>query len=174
MTLRSALMKWIALAVIALAPVSCSSLQSKPEPTATGGLEFTLFVRDSTGSESFYQVTPDGSLGWAGGLYARLYSPKWSGALTADEIKTLQTLLAERQYFLSKPPSSGEPEKHIYRVYVNAPEHRTRFTVKGMSPEIEPIRELLANASLRRLEDDLDRLPQPSSNDATESGSQPR
>lgn len=141
----------------------CTSLQSKREHTATGGLEMTLFVRDATQAEEFYQVTPDGTLGWAGGMYARLHSPKWTGPLTEDEIAQLRQLIAERDYFRTKPPSTEEPPKQIYRVLINSPEHRTRFVVKGHSGELEPIRALLAKASLRRLERDLNRLPPPSS-----------
>jgi hypothetical protein len=146
----------------------CTSLQSQREQSATGGLELTLFVRDATEAEAFFQVNADGTLGWAGGIYARLHSPKWTGAMTAEEIAQLRQLINDRDFFRVRPASSEEPPKQIYRILINAPEHRARFTVKGHSPELEPIRELLAKASLRRLEDDLNRLPAPSSQRAPE------
>lgn len=165
---RVQLISFVVFAFVAIQAVGCTSLQSHPKPSATGGLEMTLFVRDETRSESFYQVTTDGSLSWAGGMAARLHSPKWTGPMTEDEIAQLRALLAARNYFRAKPPSTQVPEDHIYRVSINSPEHRTRFTVKGMSAEIEPIRELLATASLRRLEEDLNRLPLPSSQNVRE------
>jgi hypothetical protein len=122
-----------------------------------------MYMRDATQAEMYYEVHRDGTLGFGGGIKARLNNTTWTGTLTPDELKEFQRLLAAEDWFKEKPASTHAPEKHLYRVEINAPENRRKFTVKGESERLRPIQQLLAKACLRRLEDDLKILPPPSS-----------
>ncbi len=131
--------------------------------SGTNGLELSMFSRDATGAEVLYEVKQDGTLGFGGGLSARLDKTTWTGALTPEESQELHRLLEEQNWFQDDPPSDGQPEGQTYRVMINTAECRRRFSIEGESPGLKRLRELLAKASLRRLDSDLKKLPLPSS-----------
>src|SRR5262245_1146935 len=139
----------------------CCASPGGPPESATGGLELSMYVRDETRSEVFYQVTRDGVLHFGGGLDARLESTSWAGALTEPELAQLRQLLEAQDWFQTKPVSTKTPEDCLYRVSLRTPQVSKRFTVKGENTALEPVRELLAQASRRRLDATLERLPQP-------------
>lgn len=159
-------MKFLVLSVLCVSVVSSggctSSVGGPPADTPTGGLEFRMFVRDGSGAESLYQVNRDGSIEFGGGMKARLDDTAWKGQLTPDEIHQLRELVESHGWYQRNPASTDQPPKMIQRVTLNSPQVRRRFRVKGESPDVAPIRELLDHAALRRLEPDLERLPQPS------------
>ena len=153
----------IALAAAQLTLSACASGGSARAPSATGGLAMTMFVRDATKSEVYYEVDEHGTLGYGGGLSARMGTAKWTGPLTPEEIQQLRDLLAQQDWFKAKPQSTLQPPEHLYRVSIAAPENSVRITVKGENEKVEPIREQLATAALRRQNEDLKQLPLPSS-----------
>jgi hypothetical protein len=146
--------------VAAILLSGCASSQRLD--SSTGGIELTLFVRDGGGSEEYYTVLRDGSLGFGGGMNARIAKVTWNDALTMEEIATLRDLIRDHDWCGRKWQSTREPESQAYRVSINSPECRRSFRLKGEHPDVQPVRELLRKASLRRLKSDLDRLPKPS------------
>ncbi len=139
----------------------CAGNGSRME-SATGGVELSLYVRDASGAEMLYDVKRDGTLSFGGGMDARLGNTTWTGMMTEEEIRQLHELLSQREWFKAKLRSTDEPEGVLYRVSINAPQSRRRFTLKGEHESVKPVRELLEKVALRRLEGDLERLPKPS------------
>jgi hypothetical protein len=152
----------IHLLVIALNLAGCASSHGPRANSPTSGLELTMFVRDSTSAEAFYRVWRDGTLGFGGGMDARLERTSWTGPMSAEEIRALHRLLEVHNWYSANPVSTHAPKDQLYRITVHAPQARKRFRVKGESPDVQPIRKLLEHASLRRLEGELQRLPEPS------------
>ncbi len=140
---------------------STSSSQNRHSRNSLAGFEFELMLRDETGSEALYRVDRDGNISFGGGLDARLGKTSWTGAMTDDELRELRDLLAAQDWFRQKPVATDEPRQRVYAVSLHAPENRTRFRVRGENQQLEPLRAFLHRLSLRRLEDDLNRLPQP-------------
>ena len=152
------------LCFILVALICTSGCKGSPSATSTVanmGFELSMYVRDETGAESLYKVTRDGTLGFGGGLNARLDHTTWSGPLFPEELRQLHDLLAAADWFKAKPESTGQPEQKIYRISLNSKEKVRSFRLKGDHLQIKPIRDLLDTASLRRLEVDLRRLPEP-------------
>lgn len=121
-----------------------------------------MFVRDDTGAESLYQVNRDGTLNFGGGFNALAGHTTWTGQMTPREIQELRELIETHHWFTANPDSTQQPPGMLYRVAIDAPQVQKHFTVKGESPDVQPVRELLARIALRRLEGELKRLPQPS------------
>jgi len=160
------LLFWIGCAC-ALSAAGCASTTAVRANTATGGLELRMFVRDQTGATALYQVNPDGSLNFGGGFDALVDHTTWTGQMTPQEIQELRELIESHHWLSANPVSTKQPPDMLYRVELRATETRKHFSVKGESLDMQPVRELLAHISLRRLEDDLKRLPQPSLQPAT-------
>lgn len=132
-----------------------------------------MFVRDGTGAESYYEVERDGTLRFGGGMDARLERTSWSGSMSPEEIATLERLLRLHGWYERRPASTNVPQDQVYRVKLSAPQvkglaNRTSFRLKGESPDVQPVRELLERLALRRLAPQLQRLPQPSGAAATQ------
>lgn len=159
-------MKFIPLCFLGVWVVCLSGCKSgpggPPADTPTGGLELRMFVRDASGAESLYQVNRDGSIEFGGGVNARLDRTTWKGQLTLDEIQRLRSLIESHGWYERNPPSTGEPPDMLYRVTINSTQARKRFKVMGESSEVAPVRDVLFHAALRRVQPDLERLPQPS------------
>lgn len=149
------------IALVAAAVILNGCAGAPRTDTPTGGTDFIMYVRDGTGAEAHYEVGRDGSLAFGGGMAACIGKITWTGTLTAEELEQFRSLLQAQNWFDRKPASTGQPPTQMYRITINSPEVRRAFKVKGESPELEAIRELLARAALRRLEDDLRALPQP-------------
>ena len=84
----------------------------------------------------------------------------WVGELGEEQYAELQVLLERHGWFEGTVDSTGVPPERVTRVRLQWPEGSRRFTVKGDSADIEPVRQLLDDAARQRLGRDLERLPQ--------------
>jgi hypothetical protein len=152
--------------ILLMCVIAICGCRSGAGPNATGasnaGFELSMYVRDDTGSEALYKIDQAGMISFGGGLDARLDHPTWSGPLLEVEIARIRDLLEAREWFRVKPESTGQPPGQLYRISLRTDQRSGSFRVKGEHPEIKPLRELLETASLRRLEVDLRRFPEPS------------
>jgi hypothetical protein len=154
----------VAMLLVAVAGCALLTSPSTREQSATGGIDLRMFVHDHTGAEALYVVHKDGTFEFGGGMAARLDKTFWTGAISADEGQQLQSLIEENRWFEDRPKSTNQPESFRYRIHINSPQGRTRITLKGQHPRVEPVRQMLDRIALRRLDSDLQQLPQPSAN----------
>ncbi len=150
--------------VVTLAIAGCASGSHTDAKVAEGAFngDLTMFSRDGTDAEEYFKVSPDGTLGFGGGMNARLEKISWTGPMTVEELKLLGELIATHDWCKRDWVSTRQPEKALYRMSLQTAECRRTIRVKGEHPDVDPVRDLLRKASLRRLQPDLDRLPQPS------------
>jgi len=120
-----------------------------------------MYVRDASLAESYYVIDDKGQLGFGGGLDARLTRTSWTTTLSEAEIGELNRLIDQHRWIGGGFKSTNEPAKFIYRIDVRNSEGSSRYNLKGDHPEIAPVRDWLHNVSLRRLEPDLQKLPEP-------------
>jgi len=121
----------------------------------------SMYVRDATFAEEFYEIDRNDQLGFGGGLDARFNRATWNIAMTADEQMELNTLIERLDWMGGDLKSTHEPPKFIYRIQVRNETGHARYDLKGDHPQVSPIRELLHAISLRRLEPELQKLPEP-------------
>ena len=129
--------------------------------TVTGGLSLEMHVVGEQNLSVFYRVDENGMLGFGGGVDARERNVSWTGPMTEEEIERLRELVREHGWYDRKPTSTGEPEQRVYRIAFRSPEGSRRFTVRGASPDITPIENLLSDVSRGRLHPFLDSLIDP-------------
>jgi hypothetical protein len=142
----------------------CSVLPVADPGSATRGLSLEVWLWGEQNLAIFYRVITDGTIGFGGGADARSQRVTWSGPMTAEEIDRLWALLREHGWFSGdvKAASTGEPEQRWYRIRLRWPGGSKRYKIRGENPQVAPVEALLAQASRRRLEGDLERLPKPS------------
>ena len=83
----------------------------------------------------------------------------WSGPLTADEIERLNTLLQQHGWFAGNLTGTGEPRRRQLRIGLWWPGGSQRFRLRGETPDVAPVMELLEAAARRRFEGILQTLP---------------
>lgn len=127
----------------------------------------TMYIRDATDAESYFEIDRSGTLGFGGGIKARLFHTTWSGPMTAEEIQQLRAMFEAHDWFREDPQSTDQPPEQVYRVTIDAPERRGQFKVKGENQALAAIHQKLAKAALRRLEPTLRTLPEPSIKQST-------
>lgn len=145
--------------------VGCQTSRATDSPT--GGLQMTMYVRDATDAESYFEVDRSGTLGFGGGIKARLFQTTWAGPMKPDEIQQLRAMFEAQDWFREDPRSTDQPPEQVYRVTIDAPQRRTQFKVKGENQALAGIHQMLAKAALRRLEPTLRTLPEPSIKQST-------
>ncbi len=140
----------------------CAASQ-RGAPDVTGGVSLRLRMNDARGGAAvLYDVSQDGTLGFAGGMDATFDRITWTGALTADEIAQLLGHIERDGWFERSPKGAGEPESLTYRINLKGPAGRKQFVVKGANVSVQAVEALLDRAARRRLEPILERLPKPS------------
>lgn len=122
----------------------------------------TMYVRDATGAEMYYEIDRHGKLSYGGGVKARLFQTTWSDSMTSSEIAQVRSVLESQNWFRPEPESTNQPPEHVYRVTIDARERRKHFKVKGEHQALKPLHQILAKVALRRLEPTLRSLPEPS------------
>ena len=142
----------------------CSSLSGADPHSVTRGLSLDMYAWGEGNFAVFYRVGTDGSLGFGGGVDARVQNVSWTGALTAEEIDRLWVLLEEHGWFSGavKAATTGDPKRRQYRLRVRWPDGQKKYRVKGENPGVAPVEELLGAAARRRMDGFLETLPQPS------------
>jgi hypothetical protein len=163
--LRFSLALWVSAIMCCTGLTACQSSRTASSPT--GGLQITMYVRDATSAESYFEVDRSGTLGFGGGVKARLFQPTWSGPMMPEEIQQLRALLEAQDWFREKPGSTDQPPEQVYRVTIDAPQRRTQFKVNGENQALAAIHQMLAKAALRRLEPTLRSLPEPNIRQST-------
>ncbi len=157
-----------ALAAIALLAVCASGFGcSSPPPASPGwpkGLELEMLVTAGDDVASLYLVRPDGTISWGGGYDARHGRTSWTGPLTGEEIDQLHRLLDELEWFTRAPASAADDDgaprgEPAYRIKLRWRNGKRDYTVRGPSPDVAPIEELLQRAARRRLDVFLQTLP---------------
>jgi hypothetical protein len=153
------------LCLAAVMAIGCESPSRTTGPDVMGGMTLEIFEAHTGGSYALYRVETDGTLRFAGGLDAQQGRFTWDGPLTAEEREQLLELLRRHGWFATEPPSTGEPPGTTYRVRIDRrsqPSIRRRWRIRGETPAVTEVADLLEQASRRRNEEFLRALPQPS------------
>jgi len=124
-------------------------------------LRLTMYVRDASLAEAYYEVSSKGEFGFGGGLDARFTRASWTTPLTETDLNELNALIEQNNWIGGDFKSTNEPKSFIYRIDVRNPAGHRRHDLKGDHPNVAPVRDWLHTISLRRLEPDLQKLPEP-------------
>ncbi len=125
----------------------------------TGGFKLELRVHGEANLAVLYRVSEDGTIGYGGGADARNRTITWTGQMTPGEIDELRALLQKHGWFRGAPRSTGEPRKRVSRIKLSHDGRRHSYKVRGRSPDITPVEELLDRVARRRFERFLESLP---------------
>jgi hypothetical protein len=142
----------------------CSSPPGADPDSVTRGLSLEMYAWGEGNFAVFYRVGTNGTLGFGGGVDARVRNVSWTGPLTTDEIDRLWVLLQEHGWFSGavNDATEGDPKERQYRIKVRWPEGGKRYRIKGPNPEVAPVEMLLDTAARRRIDRFLETLPEPS------------
>lgn len=162
----------LALVISLAAMPGCGSLHRPPKGFFPGGedIELDLRVERPGRSHARYRVEQDGTLRFAGGQDVLMDRWTWTGRLTQDEARALEDLIAIHRLFARPPVSAGDEAEIAQRLTLQQGERSMRAEVHGPSPEIDPLRRLLEEASSRRNQPVLDSLPKANISDAYRGG----
>ncbi len=125
----------------------------------TGGLKLELLVHGEANLAVLYRVSEDGMIGYGGGADARNRTITWTGQMTAGEIDELRALLHQHGWFGGAPRSTGEPKERVSRIKLSHAGRSHSYKVRGRSPDVTPIEQLLDRVARRRFERFLESLP---------------
>ena len=141
---------------------ACSSVGcgSSDASSLTGGLSFELLYRGPEQAVAYYTLDERGVLAFGGGMDAYMHRTRWKGELTPEDVEELELLIRKNQWFEAEPTSIGEPPP-TYELKLRGPQGAHDYRVRGRSPAIDPVLDLLDKIARRRFDKYLDRFPQP-------------
>jgi hypothetical protein len=153
---------WPSLVLVAAVLAGCVGRPGLDPGSRTQGVELDLWLRGEENLAIYYEVAQEGTIGFGGGADGRQRRISWTGPLTDDEIERLRELLQRDGWYTGDVVATGEPRKREVRIHLCWPGGGKRYKLRGESPDIAPVLDLLEEASRRRLEGTLRELPQPS------------
>ena len=151
---------WLLAAVAAGCTTGRAPLDERPSVRFAEGFYLEVWILGEDNLAVLYRVNGARELGFGGGVDAFNRNLSWEGELTPGEYERLQELLGEHGWFDGTATSTGEPRKRVTRVRIRRNGRGWRDTLRGVCEDVEPVRQLLDQASRRRLQGDLDRLPE--------------
>lgn len=143
--------------LVVLAATGCAPRGGADSPT--GGLSLRLKVTGDENLAALYEVSADGVLAFGGGIDAQRDRVTWEGAMTGPEIDRLRALVEEHEWYTRRPVSSGEPKERRYRIKLRWPGGGKYYKVRGASPDVVQVQELLDKIARRRFDAYLRSLP---------------
>jgi hypothetical protein len=155
--------RWLAVvAVVAALLVACGcGGQRSTELTGESELLLEMSVRDETNSERLYKIDRAGWISFGGGFQARMGTTTWTGSLSDVERQEIADVINQQGWFTSPIVSTNEPKDRVYRVDIDAPPGHRRFKVVGHNERMDAVEQVLGRICLRRLDGELERLPEP-------------
>ena len=155
----------VALAILVVV-AGCVTDSHGPEANGLGevisDVSLTLYVRDGSGAEEYYEVKRDGAFGFGGGMNARFQRTTWTTSLTAQEMQALRDLMVSNGWFTKAVKSTKLPKEARYDIDARSSQGTLRKRIEGENDHVEPVRLWLRDVANRRLEIDLERQPRPS------------
>ena len=133
------------------------------EPTVQITRDFyvELWVVGEENLAALYRVNQLGQIGFGGGTKARDHVITWVGTISPEQLQQLQALVQEHGWCTEKIPSVPEPRQRVNRIQMQCQGHYRRMTVRGASPDVEPLRAFLDRAARERLEPQMKALELP-------------
>lgn len=141
---------------------ACASTRGVGDPnTPTGGVALEVETRDSESLKlSLYRVWPDGVIDWGGGRDAMNSVTTWEGLMGQAEIAKMRTLLEQDGWYEGRPTGSGTPKTAMATVVVRSAAGSRTTTIRGTSPELDRLLEVLREATKGRHDGYLRKLPE--------------
>lgn len=154
------------LAVVATAAALLSGCASAPlappheagSPTDGLGLEL-WFARIPTVQYQYFVVKADGTLEFGGGMAALNRQTEWKGKLTAEEGKTVRTLIDEAGWLTAESPNKKDGETPLAEIALMADGKSREVTISGANPQVQAVVDALQQVANQRLERYMRRLP---------------
>lgn len=164
------LLAWIACALLG----ACDTIsETEREQSPTGGVEMSLqILRTATQQYQFFKVTAKGEIEYGGGMRAFNSTTGWSGAMSAEEIREFLTLLESTGWCAQEPPDDRESATRV-QIAVRCAEGRHTWNVRGEPETVTRMEAFLDPIARRRLNPELDRLPEATEKRAMTRGAQP-
>lgn len=152
----------IGLSLVACSLAACGSvIQAGSDDSFTRGLALRMLVTDRESSHALYELSPDGSITFAGGLNALSGRPSWEGRATREEVDELHELLAANGWFDHDPMPDNPDDTRLHRVNLAWPSGGRAFETAGGGTHIDPIRAHLERVAAKRFDPVLQQLPEP-------------
>lgn len=151
----------IVLSATLLAPIGCGGAPKTTEIDADSELTLEMSVRDETNSERLYKIDRSRTISFGGGFQARLGTTTWTGELTPEDRAAIASVINQQGWFTSRIESTNDPKNRVYRIDLIGPPGHERIKVVGRNDRVEPVEQVLERICLRRLDGDLQRLPEP-------------
>lgn len=149
------------LAAIMTAGGCAANSRTGTGPDRTQGLTLDMFVRDG-GAMWLYDVRDDGSISYAGGQDAAQRRFSWTGTMSDEEIAELRSLVNRFNWTTRQRSRETGDGTRRYTINVRqAGGGGGRFEVRGDREDVAAVNALLHRICLRRLDAELDALPQP-------------
>jgi len=118
-------------------------------------------ARPSEQAYELFRVTRTGDLEYGGGLRAFNGSTNWSGVMSDEEIRSFLALLDETGWCDTSPVTDDESAVRV-RIELRCTERGRTWAVKGMPEGVTRMHALLDPIARKRLQPELDRLPESS------------
>lgn len=131
-----------------------------PQVSFAGDFYLELWILGEDNLAVIYRVNGDRVLGWGGGRDAVSRRVSWTGVLDPQRYDRLRVLLEQEGWLAGGVESSGAPRKRITRVSLRWDGRSRRYSLRGECPAVEPLAALLDEACRKRLEPELESLPQ--------------
>jgi hypothetical protein len=136
-------------------------------------VSLTLYVRDGSGAEEYYEVKRDGAFAFGGGMNARFQRTTWTTQLAPQEMQALRDLMVDNGWFRKAVRSTKAPPEARYAIDAKTSEGTLHKRIEGENDRVESVRLWLRDIANRRLEIDLERQPRPSSERQPPGATQP-
>lgn len=153
--------------------LSIASCTSAPVPvpedasSPTRGLGLQLwYAHLDTRRYEYFQLAPDGTLGYGGGMKAFNREVEWTGKATAEEAARVRAIVDAAGWLTAADPSRKSKASPVAEIVVRSGRADRAFEIDGPDEPVVQVVEVLSKAATRRFDRFMERLP--------EAGSQPR
>jgi len=134
--------------------------EQQPEVRIADGFWLELWILGEENYAVLYRVNGASALGFGGGAVAFNRELSWEGTLEQQEYDRLQELLEQHGWFDGTIDTTGDARQPVSRISLRWPGGSRRLKLRGVSPGVEPVRQLLDRAARRRFKPQLESLPQ--------------
>ncbi|MCA9296174.1 MAG: hypothetical protein KC983_06640 [Phycisphaerales bacterium] len=160
------MMRILVLALVATVLAGCSSTSTggmfgDADGSTDSGFSLEILYTDEANLAALYRIRPNDTFEFAGGRDALSGQATYTTLLSREEVDRVRLRIAEVGWETREPVSTDDPPKRRFAIRFTTERGSYSYRVRGESPDVRPVLELLDDFSRRRLKADLDRLPEP-------------
>ena len=107
-------------------------------------LRLSLRARTTDRRSSYFELSGDGQLAFAGGRHAMIGSARPVTTLTVDQLQQVRDIVAHHRLFEARRHPTGQPKRVTYELALRTKGHRRRIRcVDDDVPGVESLHQLL-------------------------------